>query len=1095
MEKESKSSGGLSGNGMIAVALLVTGALFVREIPLEANRPPAGEPRVAQHFSLQDINARLWQDPFGAIARGRAEERKNKEERDPSTIDKNQRTAEKLATEIQRRVRQQPVEILAVMLAGGPYADSVESRRRVRYAVLAGLSMSRLAPVDNEHLGYFFPKDQRGPVSTLPETVPYEWFEPPADTGGGDSTTPAVLVMWLQSEAFADEPLARLRELARPFDGTGANWRVLGPYGSDGLKDMVSEVTAQGYKPDLFKGMNLRIYSNFATVPDLNLLSKVVADQKLPADPPPTLSDFLADRGVTLVRTIGDDGVLADSLIAELKLRGLHPARLVRNGDGTMRSYRAACGSEASGKPDSPSHIAIVAEWDSLYGRSIKREFKASEREEGFCVEDRFSYVRGLDGQLPGDGGNAGAAPGADAKQAASDKESPRRRDGTFIERAEGQSQFDYLRRLAVQLHAKDQSLRKSSADGTGLRAIGVLGNDVHDKLLVLQALQPEFPNVIFFTTDLDARMLHPREQGWARNLVIASNFGLRLAPDLQMGAPPFRDSYQTSAFFTTRLVMDDVRRALRKSRHDEVDESGPLSQASISKWFREPRVLEIGRTVAFDFSRGTHDEECHARELASCKTRSIHPAGSDPYAEMRAPMLFALMSLVVLGLWAPALMLSRCRQALRRFVVAASDSKARYGRYGLLLLAVVLLQAALPMAMALAWKPFAQWLTQDGKPLVALEGISMWPTEGIRLVTLVLCVHLVCRGWMMLSENLDTVGSELRISQTRHALIAEQDRIDASLARWEKFVRMFSMSFLPPSAPATVPDHGLSAVAIEFWRRHIVQNRLSARLTRTTFCVLLAFGLSYLVMTVLGEDSFVPYRGKLSLRVHEALCLLTAAATYFLVFFVVDATALCVRYVHGLRERTTTWPLSTLKAFEDQLGVPGACLDDWIDLQYVALRTRCVTRLIYYPFIVMSLLLVSRSWVFDHWSMPLSTIVLATLSAIVMIGCALALRLAAEASREVAQERIRDSLMRMNRRSPAPGAPASVDAHSAQNVAAPDESPSVKQLELLYSRIEALHEGAFAPFWQQPLLKAVLLPFATLGGTTVLDYMALANL
>ncbi|MEJ8809524.1 hypothetical protein WKW77_00495 [Variovorax ureilyticus] len=47
----------------------------------------------------------------------------------------------------------------------------------------------------------------------------------------------------------------------------------------------------------------------------------------------------------------------------------------------------------------------------------------------------------------------------------------------------------------------------------------------------------------------------------------------------------------------------------------------------------------------------------------------------------------------------------------------------------------------------------------------------------------------------------------------------------------------------------------------------------------------------------------------------------------------------------------------------------------------------------------------------------------------------------------------------------------------------------------LLESRFEDLHEGAFAPFWQQPLLKALLLPFATLGGTTVLDYMALANL
>jgi hypothetical protein len=54
---------------------------------------------------------------------------------------------------------------------------------------------------------------------------------------------------------------------------------------------------------------------------------------------------------------------------------------------------------------------------------------------------------------------------------------------------------------------------------------------------------------------------------------------------------------------------------------------------------------------------------------------------------------------------------------------------------------------------------------------------------------------------------------------------------------------------------------------------------------------------------------------------------------------------------------------------------------------------------------------------------------------------------------------------------------------------------PSVQQLKLLESQIQQLREGAFAPFWQQPLLKALLLPFAALGSTTLLDYMALINL
>ncbi|MBO9647152.1 MAG: hypothetical protein J7605_01475 [Variovorax sp.] len=1081
MEKESKSGGsGLPANGMVAVALLIAGALFVREVPLEATRPPSGEPRVAQHFSLQDIDARLWQDPFGAVARGRAEERKAKPERDPTTIDASQRAPGRLADEIRRRVvdQKQPVEILAVMLGGGPYADSVESRRRVRYAVLAGLGMSNLTPVDNEHLGYYLPvKDPQGKVSVLPESVPYEWFEPAAaNVGLNTETRPAVLVMWLQAEAFSDQPLTRMRDLANPFVGTGAGWRVLGPWDSDGLKEMIAEVLSKDTSK-LFEGMNIRFYSQFATVPDGSLLSRVVEKRKARDDSPLTLSDFFADKGVSLVRTIGDDGLLTDGLIGELELRGLHPAKLQSGGNGQtseFASYRDACRPEASGRPNAPTHIAIVAEWDSLYGRSLKREFKAATNEKGFCVEDRFTYVRGLDGLLP----NAGVTASTDGKQAASDKEAPRRKDGTFIERAEGQSQFDYLRRLAVQLHERDQSLRRAGGKNSGLRAIGVLGNDVHDKLVVLQALQPEFPDAIFFTTDLDARMLHPREQAWARNLVVASNFGLRLAPDVQKGAPPFRDSYQTSAFFATQLAMEDMRRALRKASYSGAEGSDQLTQADISRWFTAPRIFEIGRTAAFDLSgRPTFDSECAGR-IAHCD--SIHPSVPVPYPELRAPTVFALMSLVALGLWAPALMLPRGRQTLLQFLSARTDRKGRSLRYGGLLLAFVLVQVVLPAAVTVGWQPFVQWVVRDGKPFVALEGISMWPTEGIRLVTLVLCVHLVFRGWMLLSQNLDSVGRELGILQTREELIAEQGRIDEGLRPWEKFVRMFSMSFHPPSAPKIEPGHGLPADSIALWRRHIVQNRLSARLTRTTVCVLLALGLSCFVVMALGEDSFVPYRGKLSLRVHESLCLLTAVATYFLVFFVVDATVLCVRYVHGLREQTAMWPSSTLEAFEKQLGVrANLCLDDWIDLRYVALRTRCVTRLVYYPFIVMSLLLVSRSWIFDHWSMPVSTIVLTGISAAIMIACVVALQLAAEKSREVALARIRDLQMRMNRRSPAPEVPAI----------------SVKQLELLYARIDCLHEGAFAPFWQQPLPKAVLLPMATLAGTTLFDYTAFANL
>ena len=72
-------------------------------------------------------------------------------------------------------------------------------------------------------------------------------------------------------------------------------------------------------------------------------------------------------------------------------------------------------------------------------------------------------------------------------------------------QRPEGRGQLDYVLRLAAALKEEE------AKNGEEFRAIGVLGSDVYDKLLILQALRPTFPRAIFFTTDLNARLGLPR--------------------------------------------------------------------------------------------------------------------------------------------------------------------------------------------------------------------------------------------------------------------------------------------------------------------------------------------------------------------------------------------------------------------------------------------------------------------------------------------------------------------------------------------------------------------------------------------------------
>src|SRR6185503_17784687 len=118
------------------------------------------------------------------------------------------------------------------------------------------------------------------------------------------------------------------------------------------------------------------------------------------------------------------------------------------------------------------------------------------------------------------------------------------------VNKAEGPAQFDYLGRLGDRMDGLQKSLKR---DGDGqISAIGIVGSDVYDTLLILQALRGRFPAALFFTTDLDVRYFHPRERDWALNLIVVSPYGLALNDALQGNVPEFRDGTQTAQFTAT---------------------------------------------------------------------------------------------------------------------------------------------------------------------------------------------------------------------------------------------------------------------------------------------------------------------------------------------------------------------------------------------------------------------------------------------------------------------------------------------------------------------------------------------------------------
>ena len=145
--------------------------------------------------------------------------------------------------------------------------------------------------------------------------------------------------------------------------------------------------------------------------------------------------------------------------------------------------------------------------------------------------------------------------------------------------------------------------------------------------------------------------------------------------------------------------------------------------------------------------------------------------------------------------------------------------------------------------------------------------------------------------------------------------------------------------------------------------------------------------------------------------------------------------------------------------------------LPEWLGIQFIAKRTEAVGRLIFYPFIVLFLMIVSRNSFFDHFDWPISLLLLFGLLAAYAIVCVITLRNSAEKARKQAIRQLKEKLIVVQ--------------------AAGDENKA-KPITYTLAEIAAIEGGAFAPFSQHPVLKALAMPFGGAGLLTLLDYLAL---
>lgn len=372
---------------------------------------------------------------------------------------------------------------------------------------------------------------------------------------------------------------------------------------------------------------------------------------------------------------------------------------------------------------------------------------------------------------------------------------------------------------------------------------------------------------------------------------------------------------------------------------------------------------------------------------------------------------------------------------------------------------------AALAALGTLFWNDGMNWLTERGvgEPAHALEGVSLWPAEAIRLCIVALAIAFLIRSHRRLQINRRNITLDFALPREQTGRDEPPPR--SLLARTKAFLadvrECLRESFI--AEPEVNPGNVES-----LWAFYLRDGRACARWCRV-ICLVVLFTALALCAFAIWPD-FVRFRGSLSFTADRWLFYACVLTFNFLLFYVVDALVICTRCVRRLAAGLQ-WPSASAAKFAARYGA-NTPLDEWMSVQIVARRTEAVGRLVYMPFILLFLIIVARNSVFERWTFAPSVIALLTASAALIVLAAWRLRETTETVRTNALESLTDRL---------------IEAQGAGG-------KGVQQIQLLIAEVRELRKGAFAPYTDQTFIRALLLPLAGYATSALIEYLSLVR-
>jgi len=853
------------------------------------------------------------------------------------------------------------------------------------------------------------------------------------------------------------------------------------------------------------------------------------------------------------VRTIGTDDQQIVLLVQELCARGLGDGGrvvLLREWDSI---YARTFAQSLEEKLDCRNPKDVKAPKDVKDSKDVKDPREEARDEQGIKLEV-YSYLRGLDGaNLDGASKQLRLVP----RSGGGDKARDDRNKEPEIEWPESRDQRDYVRRLV-------RKVQKAADDGTSkdrVRAIGMIGVDVHDKLVLAQALRAAFPDRLLFTTDLDARLMHPEVLEHTRNLVVASTLALvppflpRPYGEGEIKVAPFRDVYQTATFLGARYASalidhrDDIRAELKKDRLFEIGRDGEVelgieglpdnekgkryAYAVLSLFI----LLALGWLMLFGrpapamkAALAGSDTSFESFDLSTAIVSGLTVAAWGfalaVVIELAVPGLMGPGGTVVLAVASALLFWALVYPGIGAPPAGRANSGVDAARAWVRWQFVGRLFNVLVVALA-GWILLAPHARDAGmhEPFAPLSGVSAWPSQLLRTLAILLFAWFVDYAWNGSARAARRIGHKyFAISRPAPPRFRPATNLQLCLSsvrrtwtsdwrwfagtRWRRMKRALSAASLWFWHPKLV-RRDRSVDGARLWRAYLLLLRNGPRVGRLVLWLALT-GLVVAVEVFLlvgGGLSEIPARGLGDRALFFATMMISSVGTIILLVLVTNATALAWRFIVILRGGRTVYPSTTVDRFAAALGTElvkdevkhlyypvaphvgdrgkesdkggraprNSLFDAWIDARLLAEYTAAIGPLIVFPFVLLGLQIVVRSRLFDNWVIDGS--IVAVLGSYLLWGVAIAalLNFGAEMARRKALESMETDLLWLK--------------------GAGDKYEKLaKQFPALIDQVRNLREGAFAPFFEQPLVQAILVPLGGAGGIQLLQMFVFAR-